>query len=84
MKMVKAFVMARIGSTEYMGSAKTAKEEVAKIPGVINVYNIFGGYDLIVEVEAEDLGELSRLVADKIRAVSGVLTTETFICYEPV
>ena len=81
--MIKAFVMATIGTTEYLGSTKTAKEEVAKISGVVNVYTIFGGYDLIAEAEAKDLSELSRLVDDRIRSVPGVMSTETFICYEP-
>lgn len=81
--MIKAFVVARIGTTEYLGSVKTAKEEVAKVSGVLDVYTVFGEYDLIVEVEAKDLGELSSLVADKIRSVSGIVSTQTFICYEP-
>ena len=81
--MIKAFVVARIGTTEYLGSVKTAKEEVAKVPGVLDVYAVFGEYDLIVEVETKDLGELSSLVADKIRSVSGIVSTQTFICYEP-
>jgi DNA-binding Lrp family transcriptional regulator len=82
--MIKAFVMATVGTTEYLGLVKTVKEEIAKMPGVLNVYTVFGRYDLIVEVEAKDLSELSRLVDDRIRAVSGVLSTETFVCYEPV
>jgi len=83
-EMIKAFVMVRLGTTEYLGSAKTAKEEAAKIPSVVNVYTVFGRYDLVVEVEVKDLSELSRVVNDKIRSVSGVRSTESYICYEPV
>jgi DNA-binding Lrp family transcriptional regulator len=61
----------------------TAKEDIVKMPRVANAYTVFGKFDLIVEEEASDLAELARLVADKIRSVSGVVSTETYICYEP-
>jgi len=53
------------------------------MPRVANAYTVFGKFNLIVEEEASDLAELARLVADKIRSVSGVVSTETYICYEP-
>lgn len=80
--MVKAFIMIKLGNTEYMGLTKTVVEEVSKIPGIIEVYAIFGRYDLIAELEIKDLSELSRLTEDKLRAIPGVLSTETFICHE--
>jgi len=80
--MVKAFIMMKLSTTEYMGLTKTVLEEVSKIPGVIKAYAIFGRFDVIAEVEVEDLSELSRLTQDKLRAISGVLSTETFICHE--
>jgi len=75
--------VAKIGSHEYLGVTKTLKEQIAKIPGVLKVEVIFGRYDIIAEVETKDLDELSRLVSDKIKSIPNVLTTETFICYQP-
>lgn len=80
--MIKAFIMIKLSTTEYMGLTKTVLEEVSKIPDVIKVYAIFGRYDVIAEVEVEDLSELSQLTQDKLRAISGVLSTETFICHQ--
>ncbi len=59
--------------------AKTAVEEIVKMPRAANAYNVFGKFDLIVEVEARDLGKLARLVADKIGSPSGVMSTETYM-----
>ena len=81
--MIRAFVTAKVGSSEYLGATKTIKEKIAKMPGVIKVEIIFGRYDIIAEVEAEDLDELSRLVTDKIKSIPNILYTETFICYQP-
>jgi DNA-binding Lrp family transcriptional regulator len=66
-----------------MGASKTIKEQIAKVPGVVKVETIFGRYDVIAEVETKDLDELSRLVTDKIKSIPSILSTETFICYQP-
>ena len=58
---------------------KTAKEEIVKMLRVANAYTVFGKFDLIVEEEVSNLTELARLVADKTRSVSGVVSTETYI-----
>jgi DNA-binding Lrp family transcriptional regulator len=75
--------VAKLGSHEYMGASKTIKEQIAKVPGVVKVETIFGRYDVIAEVETKDLDELSRLVTDKIKSIPSILSTETFICYQP-
>lgn len=59
--------------------AKTAVEEIVKMPRAANAYNVFGQFDLIVEVEDRDLGKLARLVADKIGSPSGVMSTEAYM-----
>ena len=80
--MVRAYVMIKVGAGEYFGVEKTIKEAVAKIPGVKRVDGIFGRFDIIAEDESKDASELSRLVTDKIKAISSVVSTETFICHE--
>ena len=80
--MVRAYVMVKVGSGEYFGVEKTVKEKIAKMPGVIRVDGVFGRFDIIAEVEAKEPRELSLLVTDKIKSISSVVSTETFICHE--
>jgi len=80
---MRAFVTAKVGSSDYLGATKTIKEKIAKIPGVLKVEIVFGRYDIIAEVEAKDLDELSRVVTDQIKSIPNILSTETFICYQP-
>jgi DNA-binding Lrp family transcriptional regulator len=80
--MVKAFVAAKIGSQEYLGTAKHVKEQIAKIPGTLKVEIVLGSYDIIAEVEAKNLDEISRMVTDKIKSIPSIATTETFVCSE--
>jgi len=76
--MLTAFVLVRVGTSEQLNFLKSVKESVAKIKGVRNVYGVFGQYDLVVYVEAPTLEKLSTLL-DEIRAIPGMLTTESLI-----
>lgn len=80
--MIRAYVMIKVGAGECFGVEKIIKEGIAKIPGVIRVDSVFGRYDMIAEVEAEEPRALSLLVTDKIKSISSVVSTETFICHE--
>jgi len=78
-QMMESFVLIKVGTGEQLNFAKTAKEEIAKIKGVVKVYGLFGRYDLIAHVKADDLDDLSRIIMDKIRSIAGVLNTESLI-----
>lgn len=43
---------------------------------------LFGDHDLIIKLEAENMGEIARLVVESIRAIPGVLNTKTLACAE--
>ncbi len=77
--MITAFVLIKVGTGIHLNFAKSAKEEMMKIEGVTKVYGVFGRFDLIAQVEAQNLEELSRIITDKIRAILGVVSTESLI-----
>jgi len=77
--MVTAFILIKVGTGEQLNFVKSVKEEVSKIKGVVKVYGVFGRYDLIAQVEATTLEELSRIIIDKMRAINGVLSTESLV-----
>lgn len=79
MSLVRAFVLIRVGTGEHLNFSKLAKEKIENISGVVKVHLVFGRYDLIAEVDASDLEQLSSIISDKIRAVTGVLSTESLI-----
>ena len=51
--------------------------ELSKIKEIVDLHPLFGDYDLIAKVEAEDLNRLSQVVVDKIRSVPGIIDTKT-------
>src|SRR2546430_7913046 len=56
---------------------KSAYKTIQRISGVKAVYTVSGSYDLIVQIETENLQTLSDLLVSKIRAVDGVTKTNT-------
>jgi DNA-binding Lrp family transcriptional regulator len=78
--MVLAFVLIRVGTGEHMDFEKSVKEKIEKIEGVKTVYRVFGRYDIVTHVETSALNALSS-VTDKIRAIEGVLSTESLIIH---
>jgi DNA-binding Lrp family transcriptional regulator len=51
--------------------------ELLRVKGIVELHPLFGEYDLIAKVEAEDFNALGQLVVDKIRSVPGVIDTKT-------
>jgi DNA-binding Lrp family transcriptional regulator len=57
-------------------------DELAKVPQIEGIREVFGQYDLIARMEARNLKELRTLVIDKVRSVPGVIATTTLITSE--
>jgi len=73
--MVSGLVFVRLLS----GHEEDVMEAIRQISGVQNVIAVFGRWDLVVTVEAEDIDELALVVINRIRAIPGTTTTETLI-----
>jgi Lrp/AsnC family transcriptional regulator, regulator for asnA, asnC and gidA len=61
------------------GDIRPVAEALAAIPEVDYVVICAGGYDLLAELVCTDDDHLLHLLNDKIRAIPGVKTTETFV-----
>jgi DNA-binding Lrp family transcriptional regulator len=59
------------------GAAPEVCQLVAEIPGVTSTEIVVGLFDVIAAVEAEDGEELERVILHRIRAVEGVIRTQT-------
>ena len=72
---VKAFVLIQteieVARTDEVAAA------LKKLRQLRSVDRVTGPYDIIVEIEAETLEEISALVDEKIRTVAGIYRTVT-------
>jgi len=51
--------------------------KLTKVSEIIELHPLFGEYDLIAKVEAEDFEKLAEIVVNKIRKIEGVVDTKT-------
>ena len=71
--MTKAFVLLNTN----LGSELEVQTELQKVKGIIAVYQVYGVYDLIVEVEASSPHDLKEIIFSKIRTLKSVRSTLT-------
>lgn len=53
--------------------------ELKEVPLVMDFHQLFGDYDLIAKVDANDLHKDSLMIIDKIRHIQGVIDTKTLL-----
>ena len=73
--MVTGLVLVRLVS----GKEKQTLQKIKETKGVSHVSAVFGRWDLVLDMETEDLPSLSTAVVTHIRSIPGVLSTETLI-----
>jgi Lrp/AsnC family transcriptional regulator for asnA, asnC and gidA len=54
-------------------------QELLKIPGVSEVSEVTGRFDILVTMFAENLSEMYRIVSDNIGKIQGIVSSESFI-----
>jgi DNA-binding Lrp family transcriptional regulator len=73
--MVTGLVLIRLAS----GREKLTMAKLKEIKGVSHLSAVFGRWDLVADIEAQDLTMMTNVVVGKIRAVPGVQSTETLV-----
>ena len=51
--------------------------ELMKVKEVVELHPLFGEYDLIAKIEANDFNSLGQIVVDHVRSIEGVIDTKT-------
>ena len=69
----KAYVLVEVEK----GQSGSVAAEISNLPGIISAEVVFGQYNLVAIIEAEDIDKLARIVRDKIATADFVLRTQT-------
>ena len=51
--------------------------KLSKVPEIIDLHPLFGEYDLIAKIEAENFESIGEIVLNKIRTIDGIIDTKT-------
>jgi DNA-binding Lrp family transcriptional regulator len=71
---VKALIEVKVIPERKVGFDSVA-EAIYRFPEVSSVYLLSGGYDLLVQVEGENLREVALFVSEKLATIHGVQST---------
>ncbi|MDG6225345.1 MAG: Lrp/AsnC ligand binding domain-containing protein [Candidatus Thermoplasmatota archaeon] len=73
--MLRGFIMVECE----VGKELSAYESLKKLTWITEVHPLFGEYDFILRVQANDPDELAGHIIDELRAIPGVITTRTYM-----
>ena len=65
-----------------IGASEEVLRKLRGMPEVKESYGVYGVYDIIVKVEAEDMSSLKDVISSKIRRIDRVRNTVTMIISE--
>ncbi len=72
---VKAYIMVNVKT----GTEDTVCEKVLKFSEVEEVSAIYGEFDLILKVKAQNMNHLDKIIVDKLRGIPDILLTATML-----
>ncbi|MFB6111593.1 MAG: Lrp/AsnC family transcriptional regulator [Halobacteriaceae archaeon] len=73
--MVYAYVMVKTAA----GESESLRDELAAVDGVGEAHIVAGNWDLIIEVEGGEMGDVLHAVVGTIQGYEGVEDTKTYI-----
>ncbi|MEX1254468.1 MAG: Lrp/AsnC ligand binding domain-containing protein [Dehalococcoidia bacterium] len=75
--MIKAYVLVVANP----GATKEVYAALHSVPGVVECHEVMGPYDIVVEIEVENLSDVPAILSDRIRTVAGVESTTSLVTF---
>lgn len=54
-------------------------QAIRSIPGIVEMHEVMGPYDIIVEIEVENLQDIPRILGERIRTIEGIESTTSLV-----
>jgi len=65
-----------------IGEESSVMSQLKEMTHVVEVHIVYGVYDLIAKIEAEDTDSLKKIVTENLRVLEKVRSTMTMICVD--
>jgi DNA-binding Lrp family transcriptional regulator len=75
--MIKAYVLVVTNP----GETRNVVNAVGQIPGVVEMHEVMGPYDIVIELEVESLSDVPPILSEKIRTVPGIESTTSLVTF---
>lgn len=61
------------------GKTKRVVQSMRDIPGIVAMHEVMGPYDIVVEIEVDNLQEIPQILGEGIRAIEGIESTTSLV-----
>jgi DNA-binding Lrp family transcriptional regulator len=61
------------------GKTRRVMQALANIAGIVEMHEVMGPYDIVVEIEVENLQDIPPILGDKIRTLEGIESTTSLV-----
>lgn len=75
--MIKAYVLVVTNP----GETKNVVAALRAVPGVKELHEVMGPYDVVIEIEVESLSDVPPILSDKIRTIPGIESTTSLVTF---
>ncbi len=75
--MIKAYILIVADP----GETKNVFEALSGITGVKQAHQVMGPYDIVAEIEVEDLADVPPILSEHIRTIDGVENTTSLVTF---
>lgn len=75
--MIKAYVLVVTNP----GETRNVRAAAAEIAGVVELHEVMGPYDIVIELEVESLSDVPPILSDKIRSIPGIESTTSLVTF---
>ncbi len=63
------------------GQTKNVYQALSKIKGVVEMHEVMGPYDIVVEIEVGALVDVPPILSSQIRTVPGIQSTTSLVSF---
>jgi DNA-binding Lrp family transcriptional regulator len=75
--MIKAYVLVVTNP----GETKNVYAAAKATPGVVEIHEVMGPYDIVIEIEVDSLSDVPPILSDRIRTIPGIESTTSLVTF---
>lgn len=75
--MIKAYVLIVTDP----GETKAVFNALQQVQGIVSVHQVMGPYDIVAEIEVDDLSKVPPILSEHIRTIDGVESTTSLVTF---
>jgi DNA-binding Lrp family transcriptional regulator len=63
------------------GATKKVYEALAAVKGVVEIHEVMGPYDIVIEISVPSLVDVPPILSTQIRAIQGIQSTTSLVSF---